>query len=148
MSQLVDDINKDLIEAMKAKDETKVSTLRLLISSFKNKQIELGHELENNEAQETITKAAKQRRESIDAYKKGNREDLAAKEEEELKILSTYLPEQMTEEDIGKIVDQVIGETGAKGAENIGRIMGQVMALVQGRADGGVVSSIVRSKLS
>lgn len=145
---LINQISKDLIEAMKAKDVLKTSTFRLLMSSFKNKQIEVGHELTDSEAQGVIVKAAKQRRESIDAYKKGGREDLASKEELELKVLDNYLPEQMSEDDIEKVIVEVIAEVGAAKAGDTGRVIGEVMKKLRGQADGAVVSRIVSEKLS
>ncbi len=145
MSAIVEQISKDLIGAMKAKDDVRVSTLRLLNAAFKNKQIELGHELADGEAIDVIAKGAKQRRESIDAYQKGGREDLAENEKKELEILSAYLPAQMTEEEVAKAVDEVIAEVG--GDADFGRVIGQVMAKVKGKADGGAVSAIVRQKL-
>lgn len=145
MSVIAEQINQDLIGAMKAKDEVRVSTLRLLNAAFKNKQIELGHELTDNEAVEVIAKGAKQRRESIDAYQKGGREDLAENEKKELEILSAYLPDQLTNDEIAKVVDEVIVEVGRDA--DFGRVIGQVMAKVKGRADGGAVSAVVRQKL-
>ena len=148
MGKITDQISQDLVEAMKAKDELKTSTLRLLVSSFKNKQIEVGHELSDSEAQDVAAKAAKQRRESIEAYKKGGREDLVSREEAELEVINVYLPEQMSEVEIVKIVEQVITEVGAAGAGDLGRVMSEVMKRLQGKADGAVVSGIVREKLA
>lgn len=148
MSQLFEKINGDLIEAMKAKDEVSVSTLRLLVSAIKNKQIDLGHELNDEEVLEVVSKAAKQRRESIEAYKKGGRDDLSQKEEAELVVIEKYLPKQLEKEEISKIVDDVILETGASGQADFGKVIGEVMKKVKGQADGSVVSGIVREKLS
>lgn len=148
MSRVVDQINKDLIEAMKAKDDVRTSTLRLLISSIKNKQIEFGRELVDSEALEVIVKSIKQRRESIEAYNKGNRADLARREGAELEILKKYLPEPMSEQDIAKVIDEVINATGASTKADMGRVMGGVMGKTGGRADGTVVSRIVLEKLS
>ncbi len=148
MSTLGDLISKDLVEAMKARDEAKVSTLRLLSAAFHNKQIELGHELSHEEELDVVAKAAKQRRESIDAYKKGGRDDLAAKEQAELDFLTAYLPQQLGEEETAKIVDEVIGELGASGTDDFGKVIGEVMKRVRGKADGSVVSRMVRDKLA
>lgn len=144
----LDEINKQLVDAMKAKDEVKTSTLRLVIAAVNNKRIEVGHELNDEEVLEVIGKEAKKRKESIDAYQKAGRNELADKEAKELEILSVYLPEQMSESDIAKIVDEVIAETGSKTASDMGKVMGAVMGKVKGQADGNVVSKLVKEKLS
>ncbi len=148
MSKIADEIDKALVVAQKEKDEVKVSTLRLLKASFKNREIEIGHQLTEEEAQAVIAKSAKQRRESIDAFEKANRADLADREKAELAILSQYLPEQMSEEDVSKIVAEVLAELGNVSQADIGRVIGAVMAKVAGRADGNLVSAIVRQKLA
>lgn len=140
-------INTDLVEAQKKRDEVVVSTLRMLLAAVKNAQIAKSGELTDEEVLEQIAKSVKQHRESIDAYEKGGRGDLVEKEKAELSVLEKFLPEQMSEEEIGKIVDDVISSTGAKGAGDLGRMMGQVMAKVKGQADGNVVSQVVKSKL-
>lgn len=148
MSSIAEQINKQLIDAMKAKDELVVSTLRLLVSAFKNKQIEVGHELSDEEVLDVIGKAAKQRRESIEAYNKGGREDLAEKESNELSIIDKYLPAQLGEDEITTIVDEVISETGASTRVEMGKVMSEVMKKVKGQADGNLVSRVVSQKLS
>lgn len=148
MSKISDQINEDLVAAMKAKDEVSVSTLRLLAAAFKNKQIELGHELTDEEVLEVISRSAKQRKESIDAYSKGGREDLAAKEKAELEVIGKFLPEQLGEDEIGKVVDEVISQTNATSKAEMGKVIGGVMQRLKGQADGGVVSRIVSEKLS
>lgn len=140
-------INTDLVEAQKKRDEVVVSTLRMLLAAVKNAQIAKGNELTDEEVLGQIAKSAKQHRESIDAYEKGGRDDLVDKEKAELSVLEKFLPEQISEEEISRIVDEVINSTGAKGAGDIGRVMGQVMAKVKGQADGNVVSAVVKSKL-
>lgn len=144
---LIELINTDLVEAQKKQDAVVVSTLRMLLAAVKNAQIAKGAELSDNEILEQITKSAKQHRESIDAYEKGGRSDLVEKENAELSVLGKFLPEQMSEEEISRIVDEVIASMGAKGAGDMGHVMGGVMAKVKGQADGNVVSSVVRSKL-
>lgn len=143
----LDLINAELVEAQKKRDEVVVSTLRMLLAAVKNAQIAKGGDLTDEEVLEQITKSAKQHSESIDAYQKGGRADLVEKEKAELAVLAKFLPEQLSEDEIGKIVDDVISTTEAKGASDLGRVMGQVMAKVKGKADGNVVSGIVRSKL-
>lgn len=147
MSDLVEQINKELIESLKAKDEVKVSTLRMLSAAFKNAEIAKGGELTEEEIIGQISKSAKQHKESIAAYEAGGRQDLVDREKEELEILEKYLPKQMNEEEIAKIVVEVIGQTGAIGVSDTGKVIGAVMAKVKGMADGNIVSRIVREKL-
>lgn len=145
--RVLDLINADLVEAQKMRDGLVISTLRMLLAAVKNAEIAKGSELTDEEVLEQIAKSAKQHRESIDAYEKGGRGDLVEKEKAELSVLSKFLPEQMDQEEIGRIVDEVISSTGAKGAGDMGRVVGQVMAAVKGKADGNVVSGVVKSKL-
>lgn len=144
---VIDLINADLVGAQKKRDGLVVSTLRMLLAAVKNAEIAKGSELTDDEVLEQIAKSAKQHRESINAYEKGGRGDLVEKEKAELSVLEKFLPEQMSGEEVGRIVDEVISSTGAKGAGDLGRVMGQVMAQVKGKADGNVVSGVVRSKL-
>jgi len=145
---LLDKINQELVEALKAHDETRVSTLRFLISGLKNARIAKGADLSDEEILAEIARDAKRHKESIDAYEKAERVELADKEKAELAILMSYLPVQLPETEISKIVDEVISETGAVTAGDIGRVMGAVMAKVKGQADGGVVSRIVKERLT
>lgn len=145
---LFSDINEALVLAMKAKDEVKVSTLRMLVASIKNKQIDLGRELNDEEVTDVISKSAKQHKESIEAYKKGGRDDLAEKEKVELKVLEAYLPELMSEAEVEQVVVETIRELGAGGTGDTGRVIGAVMTKLKGKADGGMVSTIVRKNLS
>ncbi|OGD98129.1 glutamyl-tRNA amidotransferase [Candidatus Curtissbacteria bacterium RIFCSPLOWO2_01_FULL_38_11b] len=148
MANILDKINQDLIDAQKSKDTVMVSTLRLLLADVKNAQIEKGSELTDEEIINQIQRGAKKRKESIDAYQKANRSDLVDKETRELGVLQKYLPKQLSQDEIGKIVDEIISETGARSPGDIGKVIGQVMAKLRGRADGSMVSEIVKSKLS
>src|SRR3990167_1195245 len=147
MSNLLNKLNQDLVEAQKAQDELRVSTLRFLLSAVKNAQIAKGKELTDDEVTVQIQKDAKKHKESIDAFEKANRKELAQKETKELAVLNAYLPKQMNEDEIKKIVEEVISQTGASSMSDLGRVMGQVMAKVGGQADGAMVSQIVREKL-
>ncbi len=144
MSNLINKIKEELVEAQKARDEVRVSTLRMLTSAFKNSEIELGHELTEDETLQVVVKNAKQHKESISAYEQAGRDDLVKSESAELEILAKYLPEQMGEDEIGKMVEEAL----AGGERDRGKIMGKVMAQVQRRADGGEVSRIVGEKLA
>ncbi len=145
---LLDKINIDLKNAVLAGDSTRVSTLRFLLSSLHNAKIERGEELADSEILAEIAKDAKRHRESIEAFEKGNRADLTAKEKKELAILEEYLPEQMSQKQIEMIVDGAIKEIGASETADIGRVMQAVMSKVKGQIGGQVVSEIVKAKLS
>src|SRR5690606_29102746 len=117
---MVATIQKDLIAAMKAKDDVRVGTLRLLLSSMKNKQIELGHELSSDEGMAVIQKEVKQRKDSISQYEAAGRADLAEEESAELAVLQTYMPAQMSEDEMADAVEKAISSTGASGASDMG----------------------------
>lgn len=134
-------------EAMKAHDEVRLSTLRLLSSAFNYERIAKQHELTEEEELDVVRKQAKQRKDSIEAYKKAGANDRAEKEWLELKILQEYLPPEMSQEDLTKLVDSVISETGANSVSDMGRVMSGVKAKAPG-ADGAIVAQMVRSKLS
>jgi len=143
---LKEQIQKDLIEAQKAKDERRVSTLRMLMAAFNNMEIEkrVKGEVEEDDYVGIVKKEAKKRKEAIAAYQAADRAEAQQQEEAELEVLSKYLPEEMSEEDIKKIVAEVITE---KGIDNIGMIIGEVVKRSEGRADGGTVSKLVKEKL-
>jgi len=148
MDNLFAKIQLDLVESLKQKEEVKTSTLRLVISEVNNAKIKKGKDLEDEEILEVIKKEAKKRQESIAAFKQGERADLAEKEEKELAFLKTYLPETISDEELLKIVDSQIAEVGAKDMGDIGKVMSAVLSQVKGRAEGSVVASVVKSKLS
>jgi len=141
---LQEKIEQDFKESLKNKDEVKLSTLRMLKSALKNKQIELKQaDLTEKDFVSVIQKELKKRKDSIDAFRSAGRDELAAKEEAEAKILEVYLPEMMSEEEVSKIVDQVL----AQGKDNFGQVMKEVMTLTQGQADGQLVQRLVKEKL-
>ena len=148
MDNLFTKIQQDLTDSMKQKNEIKTSTLRLVISEIGNSRIEKRADLTDEDIIQVISKEAKKRQESIAAFKQGERADLAEKEEKELLILKTYLPEPISDEELLKIVDSQIAEIGAKDIKDLGKVMSAVLSKVKGRADGGAVSAIVKSKLS
>lgn len=145
-------LEEDLIIALKGKKELDISTLRLVFSEINNAKIDKGLEkdkpLEDEDVIAIISKNAKKNKESIDAYEKAERKELAEKEKAELAILEKYLPEQMSEDEVGKIVDEVITSFGAKKMSEMGQVMGQVMGKLKGKADGNLVSKLVKEKLS
>ncbi len=138
---------QDMKEAMKAKDKVRLSTIRMINSLIKNAEIEKRGELTNDEIVQLLMKYAKQRRESIEMYEKGGRQDLVEKEKAELAIVESYLPKQLSEEEIRDIVKQAIEETGASSPKDLGKVMKVVMPKVRGKADGSVVNRIVREML-
>lgn len=141
-------ISEDMKSAMKAQNVELLSTLRLLRSAIQNQQIALGHELGDAEVLTVLEKQAKQRGDSVEQYRAGNRADLAAKESAELSIIETYLPQKMDMEALAKLVDEVIKETGAKEISDMGKVMRQVIDKAAGAADGKQISDLVKAKLS
>lgn len=148
MSTLKERIDSDLKEAMKASDTLRVSTLRLIKSAIKNKEIEKGEPLGDEEVLQVLSSLIKQRKESVEMYRRAGREDLAEKESSEINIIQAYMPEQLSDEDIQKIITEAINETGASSMKDMGRVMKTVMAKVKGRADGRKVNEMVRQALS
>lgn len=146
--ELKAEIQEAVKTAMKSGDKIALSTLRLLLSAIHNEEIDQRKELTAAEIQKTIATLAKQRNESIALFRKGGREELAQKEEAELRILQKYLPPALSEEELRDLIQQSIGELGAKGVEDLGRVMKQVMSRVGGRSDGKRVNELARELLS
>jgi len=145
---LIDDIREDLKQAMLGKDKLRTSTLRLVLAAATNKEIEKGEFLTDEEMLSVLSSEAKKRRESVVEYKKGNREDLAEKEEAEIEILKKYLPEQLTEEDLQNLVKEAIAQTEAQDPKDMGKVMQALMPKVKGRVDGRAVSDLVKKFLT
>ncbi|OQX86092.1 glutamyl-tRNA amidotransferase [candidate division KSB1 bacterium 4484_87] len=145
---LTDQLMAELKNAMKKKDKTRVDTVRLLISQLKNARIDSEGELSPEQEMQVLLSAAKKRKEAIQAYKSGGREDLLEKELAELKIIEEFLPAQLSDEEIEKEVAAVIEQIGATGMKDLGRVMGEAMKKLKGKADGKKVQAIVRSKLA
>jgi len=139
---------QDMKEAMKARDKVRLSTIRMINSLIKNAEIEKRGELTDNEIIQLLMKYAKQRKEAIEMYGKGGRQDLVEKEKAELAVVESYLPEQMSEEKIRELVKEAIEATGASSPKDIGKVMQHVMPRVRGRADGSAVNKIVREMLA
>jgi|ERR1039457_1785001 uncharacterized protein YqeY len=134
-------------EAMRAKDNLRLSAIRMVRSAVKNRDIELKRELNDQEIVEVIATLVKQRRESIRLFSEAGRTDLVEKEEKELNILLCFLPQQMGREEITELVVRIIADCCAQGAKDMGRVMKALMPHVAGRTDGKLVSEIVREKL-
>lgn len=146
-----DKIISDIKEAMKAKDQDKLRVLRSLKAKLMEKEISerKGGEakLTDEQAVEVLMKAAKQRKESIDQFEDGGREDLAENEKRELKIIDAYLPEMMSEDEVRDVVKQKIEQLGVSGMQDMGKVMGPLMGQLKGKADGSMVSRIVKEEL-
>lgn len=145
---LKDTIQQDLHQAQLARDEVKVSTLRMLLSEIRYAEIAQKGQLTDEEIIPVIAREVKKRREAAAGFRQGSREESAQKEEAEIQVLSQYLPQQLADEKLTKIIDDAINETGAKNISEMGKIMNIVMSKVEGRAEGSKVSSLVKEKLS
>ena len=151
MKNIHEELKKELKEAMKAKEETKLSVIRDLVSSFSNEAVANGNKpdtiLSDEDALTVIKRKAKQRKDSIESFEKANRDDLIEKEKAELEIIEEYLPEQLSDEKLEEIIGEVIEETGASSMADMGQVMGKAMEKVGAQADGNRVSEIVKNKL-
>lgn len=144
-------LQEELKQSMLSKNETKTSVLRMLLSAINYYEIQkggAGYGATQEDVLTVIQSQAKQRKDSIEQFKSANRQELVDKEQAELEILSTYLPAQMNEEEIIKLVKEVITKTGASTMVDIGKVMGILMPSVKGKADGNLVNSIVKKELT
>lgn len=141
-------IDKDMVEAAKAKDKIKLSALRLIKAAVHNREIDAHHELNDTELLQVLSSLVKQRQDSIEQFKKGNRQDLVDKEEAELKVIKGFMPEQMSGEEIEAEISKAIAETGATGVKDMGKVMKALMPKTTGKADGKLVSELVKKRLS
>ncbi len=139
-----DQLNNDMKVAMKAQDKTKLSVIRMILSSIRNAEIEKKAPLTDDQVLDILVREQKQRKDSLVEFTKGNREDLATKEAAEIEIIEEYLPEQLTEAEVREIVAAIISEVGATTKADIGKVMGRVMPAVKGRADGKTINRIVQ----
>lgn len=145
---LRDRIEEDIKSALKAGEQAKLSTLRLLKNSLDAGAKDKQGELDDPEVIKIIQNQLKQRRDSIESYKQGGRVELAQKEATEVSVLEAYLPAQLNEEQLNQLIDEVIEETGASSMADMGKVMGRVNAKAAGKADGSLTSQLVRAKLS
>lgn len=146
---LLDQIQKDMIVAMKAKDEARLSTVRMIKTALKKHEIDSMKPLDEATEMQILTTLVKQRRDSIDMFRKGGRPELAEKEEAELKMVEAYLPSAPTAEEMDQAVAEAMAETGATSAKQMGQVMKAVQAKLAGkRVDGKVLSEIIKGKLS
>lgn len=144
------ELKEELKHSMLARDTDKTSTLRMIVSALGYYEIEkggAGYEATEADIQEVLQKQAKQRRDSIEQFKAGGRDELAEKEARELALIESYLPKQMGEEEVKKLVDEAVAQTGATSSADMGKVMGALMPKVKGLADGSLVSRLVKEKL-
>ncbi|MFO7306747.1 MAG: GatB/YqeY domain-containing protein [Gammaproteobacteria bacterium] len=147
MSSLKERITEDMKNAMRAKDTERLSTIRMITSAIKQREVDERITLDDAQVLAVIEKMIKTRKESIAQFRKGGREDLAAKEEKEVELLQSYLPEQLSEAEIEKIIADAIAQTGASSIKDMGKVMALVKQQAQGRADMSAVSAKVKAKL-
>ena len=143
MAALTDKVRADMTEAMKAQEKERLSTLRMLQSALKNEQINVGHELSDEEAMIVIRKAMKQRQDSIEQFTNAGRTELAEKERSEMELLKTYLPAELTPEELESGIREIIASTGAQSKKDLGKVMKEATARFKGRVDGKKVQEVV-----
>jgi len=144
---LKDRINQDVKDAMRAKDKPRLATLRLITAAIKQREVDERIELDDTQVTLVLDKMVKQRRESIVQFEKAGRDDLIAIENSELEIIIPYLPEQLGEEEIVALIDAALEQTGASSIKDMGKVMGQLKPKLQGKADMGAVSALIKAKL-
>ena len=147
--RLREKISEDLIAAMKSKEAARLSVLRMMKAAVRNKEIDSRQELEDTQVLQVLMSLIKQRKDSVEQFAKGGRQDLADKESAEIKVIEAYLPAGVTDEEIASTITEVIAETGATSVKDMGKVMKACMARFSGRpVDGGKVSELVKIKLS
>ncbi len=144
---LKEKITEDMKAAMKEGDKVKLNLIRMLRSEIKYKEIDIGSELDDDGTVDVLCSAVKKRKESIEEFEKGGREDLVAREEKELKIIYGYLPQQLSEDELLKLIDDSIAEVEAQSPKDIGKVMRAIMPKVKGKAEGKKVNQMVSLKL-
>jgi uncharacterized protein len=145
---IVEDVNRAITEAMKARDQQRLVALRMLKTALMNREIERGRPLDENESRQVVSSLVKQRRDSIEQFTKGGRQDLVDKETAEIAVLERYLPPAVDSDELERVVDNAISSTGASSAKDMGKVMKAVMAELAGKTvDGKLVNELVRRKL-
>jgi uncharacterized protein YqeY len=140
-------IQEDVKDAMRAKDKPRLATIRLITAAIKQREVDERIELDDTQVLVVLDKMCKQRRESISQFEQAGRDDLAAQEKAELELIQQYLPEQLTEAEINELIDAVMQDTGAASMKDMGKVMGQLKPKLQGRADMGAVSALIKARL-
>ncbi len=146
--KLAERVNVDIAAAMRARETVRLSALRMLKTALTNKNVEKGRDLDENEGLQVIGTLIKQRRDSIEQFQKGGRQDLVDREQAEIGVLEAYLPPPVSEEELAQLIEGAVTETGVSSAKDMGKVMKVVMARLAGRtADGRVVSELVKKRL-
>jgi uncharacterized protein YqeY len=145
---LLERLNADMKQAMKEKAKDRLSVIRMVKSSVQNEQIQLGRELNEDEVLTVLNRELKQRKDSLQEFENAGRDDLAEKVKAEIAILTEYMPEQLSEEEVLQIVKETIVEVGASSKADMGKVMGAIMPKIKGRADGSLVNRMVQNQLS
>ena len=148
MSELVSKVKQAMKDAMRAKQKERLSTIRMIQAEFKRVEVDERIDVDDTRALAILDKMAKQRRDAAKQYLEAERPELAAKEEAEIAVLQDFLPQQLSDAEIAAIIEQAIESTGASGMQDMGKLMGAVKPQVQGRADMGTVSQLVKAKLT
>jgi uncharacterized protein len=148
MSSLKNQITEDMKSAMKAGEKDRLKVVRLILAAIKQVEVDKRIKLDDSAVLAVLDKMVKQRRDSVEQFENGNREDLAAIERAEIEVLETYLPEQLSADELAAMVDEVIAATGAESMRDMGKVMGQIKAKAAGRADMGAVSATVKERLN
>lgn len=144
---LLAELNEDIKTAMKSRDKERLSVLRMIKSSLLNEEIAKGSELNSDEELTVLAREKKQRNESLEEFTKADRQDLVSKLENEIVIVDEYLPQQLSQEEVAALVKEAVQQTGASSMADMGKVMGALMPKVKGKADGNIVSSLVKSEL-
>ena len=147
MSGIKTQISNDVKDAMRSKDKDRLAALRLILAAFKQKEVDDRIELSDEQSISILNKMAKQHRDSIEQFGQANRDDLIKKEQLELDIIESYLPEKLSEEKVDLLIDEAISETGANSVKDMGKVIGLLKGKLQGQADMGEVSRLIRGKL-
>jgi uncharacterized protein len=145
---LIEKIEGELTQAMRAQDRERTDALRLTLASLRSAEKELARPLKDDEELQVLQRERKRRTEAAEAFREGGRAEQADKEERELEVIQEFMPEPVSDEELERIIDDAIAETGATSLRDLGRVMADVMPQVAGRADGSTVSQLVREKLA
>ena len=145
---LIDKLKEEQKSAMKAKDKTRIGTIRLALSAIKQREVDERITLSDDEIVAVLTKMVKQRRDSIAQYEDAGRQDLADVEQSEITVLEDFMPQPLSDEEVAALVTSAVTEANAQGMQDMGKVMGILRPQIQGRADMGVVSGLVKTKLS
>lgn len=145
---LLESLQKDMIAAMKAKDKVELGTIRMLKAAVVNEQIEVGHDLSSDEEIAVLSRELKQRKDSLEEFKNAGRDEAVQNLKNEIKVVESYLPEQLSEDEVKTIVQETIDQVGATSKTDFGKVMGSVMPKLKGKADGKLVNATVKELLN